>query len=431
MYLSCSHCGCEFLPTKQQLERRSLVGERAKSYCSAICQRAGAGQTRRESAPPKVRYPGVCATCSKTFLSVHRDRKYCTLRCYLSNPETQARLRTNLVKANAASVLKQTGREVMPRVEVTCLNCGVKQMRKYSDVNKRSGRKYCNSRCYREYMAKRFDRWMAAPQTIALPQGYDEFLTQNELPCLIEGCTWVGQNLGNHVNFSHGISAREFKRAAGFNVGSGLCTPAVSEILSSRPHLGNPPSAAGLANLVPRAVRNYRSLEGQEHSHKAYALINASPSTAPTKTCRACGKDFQPVPMGHGAKFCTFECRDQWYAKNNQAYRAWLTCGKCGQNFQGKRNQELRSECGLPVFCSHRCRTTWLWQQDAMRHRRPSRAPTYGPTYRVSLTCSNCRKDFQGRRAQELRSQRGLPVFCSRQCHFRGLNLRQGGDSNG
>src|SRR5215813_12605846 len=117
MYLSCSHCGCEFLPCRNQRQRqRTLNGKKAKFYCSPICQSAGLSQDR-----PKVRYPGVCATCSKTFLSVHPGRKYCTMRCYLSNAETQARLRKNAVEANAASVLKSTGRQVMPRVEVTCL----------------------------------------------------------------------------------------------------------------------------------------------------------------------------------------------------------------------------------------------------------------------------------------------------------------------
>lgn len=46
--------------------------------------------------------------------------------------------------------------------------------------------KVCGSRCYRLFMAGRFDRWIVNPQTISLPQNYDEFLVKKELPCLIE-----------------------------------------------------------------------------------------------------------------------------------------------------------------------------------------------------------------------------------------------------
>lgn len=374
VYLTCSHCGCEFLATKQQqYRRRTLGGTEAKFYCSAICRAAGTGQTRAArnlAFNLKKRYPGVCATCGKTFESVYPRRKFCSVRCCVSNPKWRAHVRKNAAKASAAAVLKITGHNLMPRVEITCLSCGIKQMRVHSERTRR----FCNPRCYRQYMSKRFDRWIAAPQTIALPQGYDEFLTQNELPCLIEGCDWVGQRLGNHVNFTHGISATEFKRAAGFNLHSGLCTPATSEMLASLPHTQDNPFGDAVGNrgwlLVP-PIRNYASLEGREHMQKARALTAASPAPTPIRICQGCGRDFRPSPLAYMAKFCTFKCRGQWYVKNRRAYKVWLTCHQCSKNFQGSLYQQLRSERGLPVFCSHSCNARWV----NSRRRPPMRIP--------------------------------------------------------
>jgi len=369
MYLTCSHCGCEFLATEGQAKRAAQ--HPGKHYCSKLCQNVGQGQSRWEG-KRKVRYPGTCGTCGTVFQSVYPGRKYCSLRCYMKNPVTQQRLRELAVRANAAAVLKNTGQHVKPAVEVTCLNCGVKRLVRPSLEQRR----FCNSRCYRQYMAQRFDRWIAAPQSIALPQGYDEFLTQNELPCLIEDCHWVGLNLGNHVNFAHGITAADFKRAAGFNLGTGLCTPAISEKLSDA-HQGLAQYFGGKVgnrggNLVP-SIRHYASLEQREHSEKARALICLSPEATPVKTCEACGKEFQARPMGHGAKFCTIACRDEWYQKNQRALRFWLPCGWCGKDFQGTRSQQLRLERGHQVFCTFSCRGLAVWQLESMRNRRPPR----------------------------------------------------------
>ena len=210
-------------------------------------------------------------------------------------------------------------------------------------------------------MAERFDRWIAAPQNIALPQGYDEFLSQNELPCLIEGCNWTGRHLGNHVNFAHGIPVEEFKRAAGFNKTTGLCTPAVSDTLANRPHLQDKEAlkAAFLENVstensIPPVVRNYRSLEGREHRVKAISLLSCGPPKEVELVCIACGSEFHPGPLTVNAKYCSIECRNKWYKENRK--RAWLTCFGCGKDFEGSRQQELGFERGRPVFCGMKCR---------------------------------------------------------------------------
>jgi len=146
-----------------------------------------------------------------------------------------------------------------------------------------------------------------------LPQCYDEFMIQNELPCLIDGCDWVGKHLSVHVNEAHGIKAEDFKRAAGFNLSTGLVGLELHERLVER--------AIQIDQLIPfwdvsfpdRKISSYYSKEGREHHKKAMALLG----NGPQRNCHGCGKVFrQSTPCGH-AKYCTIECRTISYAAEN------------------------------------------------------------------------------------------------------------------
>lgn len=262
-------------------------------------------------------------------------------------------LRANAGKASAARVLQLTGELPKPKVEVTCRNCGVKWIE--SALRKH---RFCSTICYRRYMAGRFDRWMASPQSISLPQSFDEFMGQEELPCLVAGCDWTGMHLGAHVNFAHGIPASEFKRAAGFNLKTGLVTEALSELISSRPHLqgGISPETRFAKGDAPLAlVRGYRSLEGREHYAKSRALMFGVVEMPP-KVCRQCGIEFIPTPLAWGTKFCGAPCRNAWYRLQAKARIYRLPCGECGCDFDGAKHQELRHRSGLGVFCSLHCK---------------------------------------------------------------------------
>ena len=147
-----------------------------------------------------------------------------------------------MVAENHRKGHKTRGIEVGLRIPVACLNCG-KQNDYTPGVAQNGGhknrpdgriypRRFCSRPCFREWNAKRFDRWFATPESLALPQGYDEFLTKKSLPCLVHGCDWVGDNLSIHMNHAHGICADEFKRLAGFNKGTGVVSPSTSRKLS-------------------------------------------------------------------------------------------------------------------------------------------------------------------------------------------------------
>ena len=302
-------------------------------------------------------YTGVCPTCGKAFGS-RRPKVFCGLRCYIDSPQLKAQLMAQHSKATAAAILKKTGEDRKPNVEIACLNCGVKRIVNPSEAKRR---KYCNALCYRQYMAGRFDRWIASPQAIALPQAFDEFLSQESLPCLVDGCNWEGKRLGNHVNFAHGISAEEFKRAAGFNLKTGLVTPEMFQKLSERPHIhlafmDEASEAARARGRQPPPVRRYRSLEGAEHSAKARALLTAGPSTKSPQICIACGAEFQPGPLDVNIKYCSIECRERWYKANRDALKFWLQCAKCLKDFEGSLDQQRRFERGHQVFCGRSCK---------------------------------------------------------------------------
>ncbi len=285
-------------------------------------------------------HKGICKLCGAPFSSKEKGKIYCSMTCYTSDPEAKARL-TALNKARGGTVNNR------------CVNCNRDMAELKGKPSKLNKKKYCSQLCRREYFASRFDRWIANPETIALPQCYDEFLTKEELPCLIDGCDWVGQHLGHHVNFAHGISAEDFKKLVGFNKGTGLVTPELHRIrseISIEMGLGQkgdffPPGwARGNGGVSP-------SLEAKEHCAKARALIQAREPES--SKCEYCGNPMLVGPMGKTKRFCSVECRSESY---NEA-KFDLVCGYCKKEFKGNRLQERsRRLHGNLVACSGHCK---------------------------------------------------------------------------
>jgi hypothetical protein len=356
MYLVCGHCHCEFLASAKQLKRSRTTRAREMNVrfcCSRACQAAlmSKDKTGKYKNP---RHQGVCALCGTAFESRY-PKKFCTLKCYNQSPEFKAMMAENRAKQRE-HVYHVQGQEVPGTViEKTCLHCGITW--KVPGLKKYIIRKFCSHRCYRGYMNGRFDRWLASPQSIALPQNYDEFMLQEELPCLIEGCDWVGHALANHVNFAHGIPAEEFKRAAGFNLKTGLVSPEMAEALRGREHIHSafPVRPMG-KEKGPPLIRNYRSLEGREHWEKARALAVETAAPLPPRICRSCGQSFTPDYGSFSQRFCTLECRKNYYARTAKATRFELICSVCDQLFPGTLAQSKRQKEGQPVCCSMHCR---------------------------------------------------------------------------
>lgn len=293
------------------------------------------------------KYKGICPTCGKEWQSCKNNKVYCSLECYKSDPQ----LKEKLIKKLRDGLVKTHGENCFDKIETICLNCQKTFLQK-----KTRYKKYCGAICYRQYMAKRFDRWIASPQEIALPQNYDEFMTQEELPCLVKGCDWVGHHLGTHVNLAHGIPVEEFKKMCGFNLGTGLVSPETHKNLCDRENIGIAlMQYAGKVGNATGRNREYKSLEGREHASKSIALNGEIRNV--TRTCKFCKNTYETPSIGH-FKFCGIDCREKFYKQKELDIKVEIACDHCGKMFHGRYGQRQRKLKGETVFCSVECRNT-------------------------------------------------------------------------
>ena len=204
----------------------------------------------------------TCKTCHKPITQGNgkRPKKYCGIKCFPSK------------QLDATKTRKKSGPK--PTLEpIKCANCGKEMQCKPSEIKR--GKKTCSRSCYREYLSKRFDRFIESPVTFKKMKNFDEYLTQNKLKCLVEGCGWEGDNLSLHVNQSHGITARNFKKATGFNLTSSLISQPLRKTMEARGNKGtretlNQPLA------VSRPRHDYISAESREHQKKAQMMRHAN-----------------------------------------------------------------------------------------------------------------------------------------------------------
>lgn len=299
-----------------------------------------------------LREQGPCPTCGMMFQS-RGPKTFCCLACYVASPMFKETQRLRTARAAEVNALRK-GNNPKDGKMVPCLECGTDVYRKPSEIGKR---RYCSTSCYRKYMAKRFDRFIANPERIALPQNYDEFLTGNLLNCIVEGCDWKGHCLTLHINQAHGITARQFKQMAGFNLTSGIVSQPMREALEARNLRGVALPEYTHDRLPPQPKERYISRERIEHAQKTHALRLAEYGGEINRLCRGCGKSFaQTTPFGR-AVYCSIPCRDVHYAAHiTNAKNKDVVCDCCGMPFKGTRAQELRHQRGLPVACCFECR---------------------------------------------------------------------------
>lgn len=308
--LGCSHCGANFRASRSQALKAHY--QQSRVFCSSACRVAKQQERGLDSRFLR----GPCIGCGAMFHS-NTKKKFCTMDCYSSSPQFKAHGEAIRAKSRTPESVAKRAAAITKHQPQPCGFCGVEFKTKSAHAGGRS--KYCSMACYRGYMNGRFDRWVASPQGLALPQCYDEFLDSEELPCLIEGCGWVGRHLTSHVNLAHGIQAAEFKRAAGFNLSSGIIGRELASTLSNSARSRSKyPDMLAVRDArrsedQPNAVSRYHSLEGREHSLKARALI--CEEVGPERKCLECNESFtQSTPMGR-AMYCSRSCRKEYYRK--------------------------------------------------------------------------------------------------------------------
>jgi len=316
--LDCGHCGARFSGTYHQ-RKHSRSRNGTVPYCSDACRQAA---TRKRMCKP-IPEMGPCPTCSKMFHSRRPDKIFCSMDCYLDSPQLKRMLRKNLEKIADAECRARIADTLCTGRYIPCLECGKEIYQKNKGKNK-----FCGQVCYRAFMAKRFDRWVANPEDMALPQCFDEFLDQEELPCLLGGCDWAGKHLSMHVNFAHGIKASEFKRAAGFNLGTGVISKDLAQWFQQRDWQGLATPGVdgesirekGALAMAARArdreapTIRYISLESREHQRKARVFLPPGPE----RDCIGCGRTFrQSTPMGR-QMYCSKKCRSDSYTRKQK-----------------------------------------------------------------------------------------------------------------
>lgn len=378
------------------------------------------------------RYELLCPHCGVLFRS-RQKKKYCSQRCYVTSPE----LKEMLTRESRKAWAERLGRPVGVLEEWICLECGEKRLLRQAKLKRR---RFCNQVCYRAYMAARFDRFIANPETIALPQCYDEFLDRDELPCLVNGCTWVGKHLGSHVNFAHGITAEQFKEMAGFNRGTGLVSKDLAKTMSDRWQQWNGPPSALAGNHEPPITKpGTIRLEGREHLFRAFALGTGAALQKGNKkyheenpnwkeelgakrrkdaadgtgayqrvhsTCTMCGTDFLATitQAKKDVRICSSDCGRRWHNENWVARAIWpMKCFQCGKDFLGTYAQNKSSKRGAPTYCDKSCVAA------RQRVEVPQRFVKKWP-----LTCAQCSEIFLGNQAQKAGVKRGKKLRCEK-----------------
>jgi len=268
-----------------------------------------------------------CLTCGSHFNLSYSNKKFCSKKCYFSSDLLKSIIRERAI-AQSTSLTK------------LCPECG----KEYKTKKSRDS-VTCSRACYRRFFAKRFDRFILSRSDIGSINNFDEFMTQNELPCLIKGCSWVGKSLSLHINSAHGITARDFKDMAGFNRRTGLVCEELSERLSLHDRDWFK-KFHGPGNAVRGAVGYKWTDEHREHRAKARAI-----SLKRLKTCVQCGTEF--ATKATNVRFCSIVCRDT--ARAARA-REVGPCSVCNNNFSMSRLQAGKVKKGLPVVCGFACR---------------------------------------------------------------------------
>ena len=321
--LECGHCGAKFKGSDSQA--RKVKYEKRVVYCSGTCRMAATSKKAQEQAireGKKLRkgvLAGPCKTCGKMFES-RVDKMFCSMDCYMRSE--QFREMRSKYWAPSDEVKAKISAKLKKGEDVPCLECGTDFYQKPPSKG-HPARKFCSTTCYRSYLSKRFDRWVANPEGMALPQCYDEFLDREELACVVDGCDWRGKHLTLHMNQAHGVKADEFKRATGFNLKTGVIAKPLAEALRERQVIGVAANTDDAERAAARALSQeaiaanpirYRSLEGREHAKKARAMLGPGPQ----RTCAGCGKVFQQSTSMGRALYCSLECRKSSYAEQRR-----------------------------------------------------------------------------------------------------------------
>lgn len=170
------------------------------------------------------------------------------------------------------------------------------------------------------------------------------------------------------------------------------------QIRALRQHGAGYKAIANATGLSRDIVRNYCKSHGLNGDTET-APVNMSARIQQGLACRNCGAPLVQPPTGRRRRFCSDECRKEWWAahaadtREGSAANYHLTCIHCGQEFVAYGNRG-RKYCSYDCYIQHR-----FYSADRIERRKVS----------YDLVCANCSKSFRSL---------GNPnrKYCSRDC---------------
>ncbi|QSX09552.1 RNA polymerase subunit sigma-70 [Alkalibacter rhizosphaerae] len=124
---------------------------------------------------------------------------------------------------------------------------------------------------------------------------------------------------------------------------------------------------SSITGLSRDIVRNYCKAYGLDGFARDLN-INIKEKIDKQEACLSCGKDLKQPATGRKRKFCSDDCRRDWWQrhpdsiKRNEETIFEYTCAYCGQEFKVYAQKSRK-------YCSHECyiRDRYWWKEEGRR----------------------------------------------------------------
>jgi len=133
--------------------------------------------------------------------------------------------------------------------------------------------------------------------------------------------------------------------------------------------------------------------------------------------CEWCGDEYtKPPSAADESRFCSAECRDDWYAEQRLAARPVLECENCGDEFSANESREETAK-----YCTRECK------DDAHSDLMSGKGHPDWNGGDVTAACEICGEEFERNPAEVNRYDHN---FCSRECMGEWRSRKLTGDNH-
>lgn len=299
--LVCSCCDNKYTASSYKYARHN---KGLNTFCSENCRWIFQGIKKRDEVEKK------CPQCASKFLTKDKNKIFCCMDCYLSSDSFKDTIKKGLESANSDLNRAKNAASHKKGELVKCAICENEFYKKKS-----TPRNLCCSRsCYIEFLAKRFDRYVKGSLDKVLIGCYDEFLNQDEIKCPFDDCNWSGDGLLNHINFTHGVKAHDFKKATGFSFSTGVISKTLRKKLEER----NSNGVHDFNKIRQPPKEKIVSKEAKERMKKSNAIMRVVTKNTVKRICKQCGIEFYQDCIFGKKIYCSTKCRSKFYRESKK-----------------------------------------------------------------------------------------------------------------